>query len=424
MDLGRKTAFQILLEIEKENSFSNLTAGRIINENGPENPAFVRELVYGVLENKILLDYYLDVLIPSGIRKVKDREKTLLRMGIYQIKFMDGVPDYAAVSETVSLAKKFARGRENFINGVLRNFIKCKDELKLPSGDRDEYLSVKYSFPQWIIRMWKEQYGEDRLESLIAASNERPKLCIRVNFLKTTAEKLAYSLESKGFKTEEGKLSERTLYVSGSNLTDTDEYKNGLFSIQDESSLAACQALEPKPGDIVIDTCAAPGGKTLAMGEMMENRGRIIACDVYPHKLKLIEQQAERLGIGIADTKLIDGVKGDGSLSGIADKVLVDAPCSGLGVIRRKPEIKYKESGELSELIPIQAQILDRAAGYLKPGGTLVYSTCTINRDENDIQAEKFVENHRDYEIIYEKQFLPTGGLDGFYIAKMKNKGK
>ena len=155
----------------------------------------------------------------------------------------------------------------------------------------------------------------------------------------------------------------------------------------------------------------------------MENRGRIIACDVYPHKLKLIEQQAERLGIGIADTKLIDGVKGDGSLSGIADKVLVDAPCSGLGVIRRKPEIKYKESGELSELIPIQAQILDRAAGYLKPGGTLVYSTCTINRDENDIQAEKFVENHRDYEIIYEKQFLPTGGLDGFYIAKMKKKG-
>ncbi len=424
MDSGRKTAFQILFEVEKEKAFSNLTANRIIKDNNPENPAFVRELVYGVLENKMLLDYYIDMLVPSGIGKVKDREKTILRMGIYQIKFMDSVPDYAAVSETVSMAKKLVRGREGFINGVLRSFAGKKEQMKLPEEDRETYLSVKYSFPIWIIRMWKEQYGDDSLEEMLAASNERPRLCVRVNLLKTTPDELAKRLEKKGFKIERGKLSDRALCISGSGLTDTDEYKDGLFSVQDEASLEACRSLEPRPGDTVVDVCAAPGGKTLAIGEMMENKGRIIACDIYPHKLQLIKQQADRLNIYIVDTELIDGVEGASFLDGTADKVLVDAPCSGLGVIRRKPEIKYKESIDLSELISLQAGILDRASHYVKPGGILVYSTCTVNKDENDLQTEKFLEKHRDYEIIYRKQFLPTDGTDGFFIAKMKKKGK
>lgn len=424
MDSGRKTAFQILFEVEKEKAFSNLTANRIIKDNNPENPAFVRELVYGVLENKMLLDYYIDILVPSGIGKVKDREKTILRMGIYQINFMDSVPDYAAVSETVSIAKKLVRGREGFINGVLRSFAGKKGQIKLPEEDRETYLSVKYSFPLWIIRMWRDQYGDDSLEEMLASSNGRPKLCVRVNLIKTTAEGLAKRLERKGFKAESGKLSDRTLYLSGSGLTDTDEYKDGLFSVQDEASLEACYSLEARPGDTVVDVCAAPGGKTLAIGEMMENEGRIIACDVYSHKLKLIKQQADRLNIDIVETEIIDGVEGASFLDGLADRVLVDAPCSGLGVIRRKPEIKYKESIDLSELISLQAGILDRASHYVKPGGILVYSTCTVNKDENDLQTEKFLEKHRDYEIIYKKQFLPTDGTDGFFIAKMKKKGK
>ena len=424
MDSGRRTAFLILLEVEEEKAFSNLSSNKYIKQNNPENPAFVRELVYGVLSNKLLLDYYLNLLIPSGIEKVKKREKTLLRMGLYQLKFMKNIPQYAAVNETVSLAKSLCRGREGFINGVLRGYIKKQGELQLPCDDTDEILSVKYSFSPWIIKMWKKQYGQESTIKLMEASNSRPVLCIRVNLMKTTVEELSHLLSEKGMVVDKGRYSDIVLYVSGSNILDLEEYKKGLFSIQDETSVLACQYLEPRPGDLVIDTCASPGGKTSAIGEMMDNRGKIISCDIYPHKLELIKKQADRLGITIIETKLLDGIKGDKALSGKADKVLVDAPCSGLGVIRKKPEIKYKEQKHIQKLIKVQSDILNNASYYVKPNGVLLYSTCTINKDENDEQIEKFIKTHEDFEILYEKQFLPTDGLDGFFICKMMKKGK
>ncbi len=424
MDSGRRTAFQILLKVEEEKAFSNLSSNKYIKQNNPENPAFVRELVYGVLSNKLLLDYYLNLLIPSGIEKVKKREKTLLRMGLYQLKFMKNIPQYAAVNETVSLAKSLCRGREGFINGVLRGYIKKQGELQLPCDDTDEILSVKYSFSPWIIKMWKKQYGQESTIKLMEASNSRPVLCIRVNLMKTTVEELSHLLSEKGMVVDKGRYSDIVLYVSGSNILDLEEYKKGLFSIQDETSVLACQYLEPRPGDLVIDTCASPGGKTSAIGEMMDNRGKIISCDIYPHKLELIKKQADRLGITIIETKLLDGIKGDKALSGKADKVLVDAPCSGLGVIRKKPEIKYKEQKDIQKLIKVQSDILNNASYYVKPNGVLLYSTCTINKDENDEQIEKFIKTHEDFEILYEKQFLPTDGLDGFFICKMMKKGK
>ena len=424
MDSGRRTAFRILLEVEEEKAFSNLSSNKYIKQNNPENPAFVRELVYGVLSNKLLLDYYLNLLIPSGIEKVKKREKTLLRMGLYQLKFMKNIPQYAAVNETVSLAKSLCRGREGFINGVLRGYIKKQGELQLPCDDTDEILSVKYSFSPWIIKMWKKQYGQESTIKLMEASNSRPVLCIRVNLMKTTVEELSHLLSEKGMVVDKGRYSDIVLYVSGSNILDLEEYKKGLFSIQDETSVLACQYLEPRPGDLVIDTCASPGGKTSAIGEMMDNRGKIISCDIYPHKLELIKKQADRLGITIIETKLLDGIKGDKALSGKADKVLVDAPCSGLGVIRKKPEIKYKEQKDIQKLIKVQSDILNNASYYVKPNGVLLYSTCTINKDENDEQIEKFIKTHEDFEILYEKQFLPTDGLDGFFICKMMKKGK
>lgn len=424
MDSGRRTAFQILLEVEEEKAFSNLSSNKYIKQNNPENPAFVRELVYGVLANKLLLDYYLNLLIPSGIEKVKKREKTLLRMGLYQLKFMKNIPQYAAVNETVSLAKSLCRGREGFINGVLRGYIKKQGELQLPCDDTDEILSVKYSFSPWIIKMWKKQYGQESTIKLMEASNSRPVLCIRVNLMKTTVEELSHLLSEKGMVVDKGRYSDIVLYISGSNILDLEEYKKGLFSIQDETSVLACQYLEPRPGDLVIDTCASPGGKTSAIGEMMDNRGKIISCDIYPHKLELIKKQADRLGITIIETKLLDGIKGDKALSGKADKVLADAPCSGLGVIRKKPEIKYKEQKDIQKLIKVQSDILNNASYYVKPNGVLLYSTCTINKDENDEQIEKFIKTHEDFEILYEKQFLPTEGLDGFFICKMMKKGK
>ncbi|MBQ9961636.1 MAG: 16S rRNA (cytosine(967)-C(5))-methyltransferase RsmB [Firmicutes bacterium] len=418
MDLNRKTAFQVLFEIEKEDSYSNLTLNKFISENKPENPAFVRELVYGVLENKMLLDYYLNQLIPSGINKVKKKEKCFLRMGLYQILFMDSVPEYAAINETVNLAKKLCRGRETFINGVLRGYLKKKDGIKLPD-DEKEALSIRYSFPIWIIDMWTMQYGEEKCEALLKASNERPHLSIRVNLMKKTPEMLKSRLESKGFKVASGKHSKRILYVEGSGLLDTDEYKQGMFSVQDEASALAADALDPEEGYFVIDVCAAPGGKSLAIAEAMNDKGQLYSCDIYEHKLKLISEQANRLGVSIVKPTLLDGIVGDTSLNGLADRVLVDAPCSGLGVIRRKPEIKYKENEDLRELVSIQAGILERASKYLKDNGVLVYSTCTVNKDENENQVRTFLKKNNNFELVEERQFLPTEGLDGFYVCKM-----
>ena len=424
MDLSRKTAFEILFEIEKEGAYSNLTINRFLEKNRPDNPAFIRELVYGVLENKILLDYYLDKLIPSGIKKVKKKEATLLRLGLYQIIFMDSVPDYAAVNETVTLAKKLVRGREGFINGVLRGYMKKGSEIKLPDETKDlkHYLSIKYSFPLWLIEKWDKQYGMEECKKLLEASNARPKLSIRVNVNKTSREELKEYLEKKGYEVSEGTFSKRTLHVKGSGLLEDERYTEGYFSIQDEASTVAADKLGAKPGETVIDVCAAPGGKTSAIAELMGNNGKVYSCDIYEHKLELIDKLADRLGLSIIEPTLLDGTSGKAEWNETADRVLADVPCSGLGVIRRKPEIKYKDITDFRELVQIQKKILENASKYVKSGGTLVYSTCTINKDENELQVKEFLDNNKEFEFVSEKQFLPTEDIDGFYVCKMIKK--
>ena len=421
MDLARKTAFEILFEIEKEDAYSNLTINRFLEKNKPENHAFVRELVYGVLENKILIDYYLDNLIPSGIKKVKKKEATLLRLGLYQLIFMDSVPDYAAVSETVNIAKRLVRGREGFINGVLRGYMKKGKDISLPSKEKEykKYLSVKYSFPIWLIDKWEKELGKDSLEDLLIASNARPQLSIRVNLGKITREELKTYLVDKGFEVTEGTFSERTLHVKGSGLLDDEKFREGYFSVQDEASTVAADQLGAESGDVVIDVCAAPGGKTTAIAEMMDGKGKVYSCDIYDHKLQLIGALADRLGLEIVEPTLLDGTCGKTEWYDSANKVLADVPCSGLGVIRRKPEIKYKEITDFAELVSIQKKILNNAAKYVKKGGTLVYSTCTINKDENELQVRAFLEENSEFELIRDKQFLPTENIDGFYVCKM-----
>ena len=421
MDLARKTAFEILFEIEKEDAYSNLTINRFLEKNKPENHAFIRELVYGVLENKILLDYYLDNLIPSGIKKVKKKEATLLRLGLYQLILMDSVPDYAAVSETVNIAKRLVRGREGFINGVLRGYMKKGKDISLPSKEKEykKYLSVKYSFPIWLIDKWEKELGKDSLEDLLIASNARPQLSIRVNLGKITREELKTYLVDKGFEVTEGTFSKRTLHVKGSGLLDDEKFREGYFSVQDEASTVAADQLGAESGDVVIDVCAAPGGKTTAIAEMMDGKGKVYSCDIYDHKLQLIGALADRLGLEIVEPTLLDGTCGKTEWYDSADKVLADVPCSGLGVIRRKPEIKYKEITDFAELVSIQKKILNNAAKYVKKGGTLVYSTCTINKDENELQVRAFLEENSEFELIRDKQFLPTENIDGFYVCKM-----
>lgn len=425
-DLNRKTAYHTLLEIEKNQAYSNIELNYQIGQLKPENPAFVRELVYGVLENQIYLDHILKQLIPKGLKGVKKPIKVLLRMGLYQLIFMDSVPEYAAVNETVKLARKVAPGRDGFLNGVLRGYGKKKAQIMLPdpAKDLEGYLSVKYSFDTSIVKLWLSQYSVEEVETLLANSNMRPPLSIRVNLTKTTPEALKADLEEQGFVLEKSSLCERVFFVKGSGLLDTPSFAKGCFSVQDTASVLAVDILNPEPGDIVMDICAAPGGKTLAMGEKMENQGRILAFDIYAHKLDLMQVQAKRLGLTIIETGEQDGTVLNEEYLDLADKVLVDGPCSGLGVLRRKPEIKHRPVlDDVVELAEKQLAILENACKYVKPGGDLLYSTCTINKKENSDVAKAFLKKHLEYEMIEERQLLPgIDEADGFYICKMHRK--
>ena len=421
MDPSRKTAYEILIDIEKNNSYSNLAANYFIKKNSPDNEAFVREIVYGVLENKILLDYYLDELVPSGAKKIKKRELTLLRMGLYQIIYMDSVPDYAAINETVNMAKRLTAGREKFINGVLRSFTKKRKDITLPDPVKEPllYLCIRYSVAEWIASLWIKTYGYEKTEKILSEVNSTPRLSVRVNRLKTETNELADLLEKEGFCVELSDKTDRGLFVSGSGLLESEAYGSGLFSVQDIASIMASDILDAKPEDMVIDLCAAPGGKSLATAELMQNRGEIIAIDIYEHKLNLIQTQALRCGIDIIRTKCHDSTVELSEFIGRADRLLCDVPCSGLGVMGRKPEIKYRENPDLAELIERQAKILANAATYVKAGGCLVYSTCTINTDENENQIERFLHEHKDFAVDRQIQLLPTDGTDGFFICKM-----
>ena len=422
MDINRKTAFDVLMDVEKNGAYSNLSLNSFIEKNRPDSPAFVRELVYGVLRNRMLLDWFLGQLIPSGLKKIKKQDLTLLRMGVYQLSYMKSVPEYAAVSETVNMSKKLARGRERFINGVLRGYIRNRQQLVLPDRGRDleEYLSIVYSVERWIVQLWTDAYGEEKTEALLKASNETPGLAVRVNLMKTDRKALKEKLEALGFEAEESEVSDRALLVKGSGLLDTELYREGMFSVQDEASILASDALDAKPGDCIADVCAAPGGKTFATAELMAGKGVIYAMDKYEHKLKLMEAQAKRAGIENIRLLKHDSTEPVEGLKERMDKVLADVPCSGLGVIRRKPEIKYKGMQDLDELIERQRQILQAAASYVKAGGTLVYSTCTINPVENEKQIVEFLRGNKEFKALEQKQLLPDGGTDGFFICRMR----
>ena len=422
MDINRKTAFDVLMDVEKNGAYSNLSLNSFIEKNRPDSPAFVRELVYGVLRNRMLLDWFLGQLIPSGLKKIKKQDLTLLRMGVYQLSYMKSVPEYAAVSETVNMAKKLARGRERFINGVLREYSRNRQQLVLPDREvnLEEYLSIVYSAERWIVRLWTDAYGGEKTEALLKASNETPGLAVRVNLMKTDRKALKEKLEALGFEAAESEVSDRALLVKGSGLLDTELYREGMFSVQDEASILASDALEAKPGDCIADVCAAPGGKTFATAELMAGKGVIYAMDKYEHKLKLMEAQAKRAGIENIRLLKHDSTEPVEGLKERMDKVLADVPCSGLGVIRRKPEIKYKGMQDLDELIERQRQILQAAASYVKAGGTLVYSTCTINPVENEKQIVEFLRGNKEFKALEQKQLLPDGGTDGFFICRMR----
>ena len=427
MDINRKTAYNTLMDVESKKAYSNLALNHQIRISKPTSPAFVRELVYGVLERKLTLDYYLDQLVDQGIDSLKKQELTILRMGLYQIGYMESVPEYAAVNESVSLARRYCRSRAGLVNGVLREYLNRRIRMRLPERDEDEirYLSVKYSYAPWIIEKWLEFYKMDFVEKLMEAGNRKPPLTIRYNWLKIVKEDLIEQLEERGYEVEEGKLCRNSLNVKGSGLLDTEFYRMGLFTPQDESSTLVAEKLDPKHGDLVIDVCAAPGGKATAIAERMNNTGKIIASDIYRRRLDQVDKEARRLGIVNIETQAWDGTRVNSEFVEKADKVLVDVPCSGLGVVRRKPEIKYLEkTKELDHLPEKQLAILSASSEYVKPFGTLVYSTCTINPDENEKVVNAFLKKYTWFKKEERTLLLPNvNGTDGFFICVMKRTG-
>ncbi|MDR3294516.1 MAG: 16S rRNA (cytosine(967)-C(5))-methyltransferase RsmB [Clostridiales Family XIII bacterium] len=424
MDNNRTSAYYTLMDIENNLAYSNIALRSHIRRGKPDTPAFVRELTYGVLKNRIFLDYVIGNFVKTPIDKLKLSDLTILRMGLYQILFMNSVPDYAAVNESVDLARRFSTGHDGFVNGVLRQFLRDREYVNPPDREKDEveYLSVKYSYAPWIVKLFLESYNSAETEALLAAGNQTPDFTIRVNPLKVTREELLRQITQEGFEVRISERAPQGLLVRGSNLLGSRGYKNGLFSVQDESSQIAAGIVAPQKGETIVDVCAAPGGKSFAMAEKMGNRGIIHAWDIYKRKLHQVEQEAKRLGVSIVQTQTWDATRVNPDLVGKADRVLVDAPCSGLGVVRRKPEIKYKESPDnMKELQKKQLDILEASSNYVKSGGFLIYATCTISRQENQKVVSDFLRKNKSFERQETVQLLPhIDHTDGFFVCKMR----
>lgn len=435
---AREIAYKVLLDIEKNKNYSNMAINKHFKDVKISNQdrGLATEIIYGVIENKYYIDYMIDKLSKVKTNKMEIYVKTLLRMGIYQIMFLNSISDYAAVNETVNLAKKKNSKVSGFINGILRNVIRQKEEIgKVKTKDDVDYLSIKYSYDKWMIRNWMIHFGKEFTEELLEANNERPNIYLRTNTLKITRDELIKKLEKQNIKAEKVNVVEEAIKVEHlKDIENNNLYKEGLFTVQDVSSMLVGKVMNPKENSLVLDVCSAPGGKTTHMATLMNNTGKVISRDIYDHKLKLIKAASKRLGLTNVDVEEFDGMKLDRESIGKFDYVLADVPCSGLGIIRRKPEIKYKEKEEFRQLPPIQKKILENASKYVKVGGTLIYSTCTIQDSENIDVVNEFLQKNKNFELVpikevnvdlenqekgYMKIYPNVHNMDGFFISKL-----
>ena len=413
----RFLAYKILSKIERDKAYSNITVDAVLNENEATSAPFVCALVYGVLERKITIDYILSKFLNQPIKKLNPQVLTLLRMGVYQIKYMDKVPDSAAVNESVKLSKKvkcaFASG---LINSVLRKVSTV--EVSLPETDNKIYdLSIKYSCPEQLVEHYVNDYGYIDAEKILKSSIGSVPTFVRVNNLKVTTDELISQLEKEGIISKKVEKSDNSLEILSGAVFKTECYKKGYFHAQDLASQTCIDCLNPQENDIVFDLCAAPGGKSYTIAEKMNNKGKVYSFDLYEHKIKLINDGAKRLDITIIDAQIGDAAAFNPDLPK-ADKVLCDVPCAGLGVIRRKPEIKYKDFGFVDKLCDLQYNILNNASLYLKEKGVLVYSTCSLSKSENEDVCNRFLNEHKNFKLESMVTLIPHKDSDGFFFAR------
>jgi len=424
---ARKLALDALLQIEEGGAYSNLLLNQILNKNpklDPRDRHLITEIVYGSIQHQRWIDFQLQPFLKQQLEKLEPWVKQLLRLSIYQFMYLDRVPERAVVHEAVEISKKLGhKGITGMVNGVLRNFLRQPRRELSTIKDPIEQIAIKTSHPTWLVRRWVKQYGLERVEQICLENNLPPKTSIRVNRLRISRTELIEKLESEGYSVEKSSISEDGIVIlSGGNISQSELFKQGFFTIQDESSMLVIPLLDPKPGMKVLDVCAAPGGKTTHIAEYMNDEGVIVANDLHPHKEKLILEQKKRLGLNSIETKVGDARKLPFDKESF-DRILLDAPCSGFGVIRRKPDIKWKKlEGDITQIAKVQFDLLTHIAPLLKKGGTLVYSTCTIDQEENEALVRKFVSEHPEYRLDENsmRQILPSDfGSDGFFMVRI-----
>ena len=440
---AREAALLTLVAMERQKAWSNGHLKKVIQEEhlDKRDAALATRLCFGVVQNKLLLDHYIQQFSTMKLQKMESKVRNSLRLGLYQMLFLTKIPVTAAVNESVELTKKHCKNPRagGLVNGILRNLARNINEL--PALDRSSqtaYLSLLYSHPQWLVETWAKELDGEELETLLRWDNSEPPVTVQVNTCRFETPKVVLALEREGVNVlPHPWLPDCLVLTDTGDLTQRTAWQEGMFYPQDPAARLAVLAAGLQPGETVLDACAAPGGKSFAAAMCMQDQGEIHACDLHAHKKVLIEAGAARLGLQSITAQVLDGKKPRKGWEERFDAVLADVPCSGLGVIRKKPEIRYKDPAELAGLPQIQGDILDNVSRYVKPGGVLLYSTCTLLQAENEGVVTAFLAQHPEYHL---ESFLLPGPLgevaagqctlwpqrlqtDGFFLAKLRKEG-
>ena len=425
----RELILDILMEVTEHQGYSHIILRDVLNKYAylsRQERAFIARISEGTLERMLEMDMILNQFSKTKVKKMKPVIRNILRMSVYQIKYMDSVPDSATCNEAVKLAvRRGLGGLKGFVNGVLRNISRNKDQIRYPLEEKEpeEYLSVTCSVPLWIVQQWTQEYGYDRTKQMCQSFLESAPLSIRTNLQQTTPQHLKKKLEKEGVSVEENPEFSYAFFISGYDRLDALEaFREGLFSVQDMASMYVAEAADVQPGAYVIDVCAAPGGKSMHLAEKLQGTGMVEARDLTEYKVDLMEENIARCQLKNMKAVQWDATMKDADSVEKADVVIADLPCSGLGVMGRKPDIRYRVTPEdVQALAALQRKILSVVQEYVKPGGTLVYSTCTVTRAENDGNVQWFGEQYPEFQFENMRQLYPGEGRhDGFFIAKWK----
>ena len=431
---GRELALQALIRFRRDGAWPDLYLKKEGEGLAANEMALASALTYGVLEQRALLDFYLQSFSKMPLKKIMPQVLDAMRIAAYQLVFLQRIPVSAAINESIKLVKKQANPRAaSFANGVLRSLSRSLEALPEPNfPDLSETLSVRYSHPKWLVDRLIKQIGGEACEAFLKENNQQPPVVLRVNTLKTSADALLSLLPNANLHPY---LPDALICESVRDYLRTDAFREGLFSVQDSASQLCVHALQPQPGETLLDLCAAPGGKSILAAQMMRCKGKVLSFDLHPHRADLIRKSAEKMGVTNLETAAADSTVLNETLRNSADAIICDVPCSGIGIIRKKPDIRYKKQEDADGLPKIQLQILLNALDYLKPGGRVVYSTCTVLEEENQCVLREALAIRKDCEL--EEFVLPgigqvngaitlwpqTHGTDGFFLARIKKKG-